>query len=102
MTRAPIASPILSNILLDKLDSFVSTVLIPQYTRGEKRKRNKEYDRLAWRVCQIRKKRQKGAAQKIKTQIQRLPSLKTHDPNYRPLRYIRDAHDFSLPFIRPK
>src|SRR5260370_23360807 len=93
MTRAPIASPILSNILLDKLDSCVSTVLIPQYTRGEKRKRNKEYDRLAWRVCQLRKQGQKEAAQKIKAQMQRLPSLNTHDPNYRRLRYIRYADD---------
>ncbi len=100
--QGSIASPILSNILLDKLDSFVSTVLIPHYTRGEKRKRNKEYDRLAWRVCQLRKQGQKEAAQKRKAQMQRLPSLNTHDPNYRRLRYIRYADDFGLAFIGPK
>jgi group II intron reverse transcriptase/maturase len=100
--QGSIASPILSNILLDKLDSFVSRVLIPQYTRGEKRKRNKEYDRLAWRVCQLRKQGQIKAAQKIKAQMQRLPSLNTHDPNYRRLRYIRYADDFGLAFIGPK
>src|SRR5882762_6161136 len=100
--QGSIASPILSNILLDKLDSFVSTVLIPQYTRGEKRKRNKEYDRLAWRACQLRKQGQKEAAQKIKAQMQRLPSLNTHDPNYRRLRYIRYADDFGLAFLGPK
>ena len=32
-----VASPILSNIYLHKLDRFVETVLIPQYTRGGRR-----------------------------------------------------------------
>lgn len=48
--QGSVASPILSNILLDKLDTFVTTVLIPHHTRGEKRKLNHEYDRLAGRV----------------------------------------------------
>src|SRR5260370_22800749 len=29
-----VASPILSNIYLDRLDKFAETVLIPEYTRG--------------------------------------------------------------------
>ena len=29
-----VTSPILSNIYLDRLDTFVETVLIPQHTRG--------------------------------------------------------------------
>src|SRR5436305_6051733 len=48
--QGSIASPILPNILLDKLDQFVETVLIPQYTRGETRKRNPEYQRLESRM----------------------------------------------------
>src|SRR5437588_776645 len=44
--QGSIVSPILSNILLDKLDTFVETVLIPQYTRGAKRKLNQEYVKL--------------------------------------------------------
>ena len=35
--QGSILSPILSNILLSKLDRFVETELIPEYTRGEKR-----------------------------------------------------------------
>ncbi len=100
--QGSIASPILSNILLNKLDSFVSTVLIPHYTRGEKRKRNNAYDRLAGRVYRLRKQEQKEAARKIKAQMQKLPSLDTHDPDYRRLRYIRYADDFGLAFIGPK
>jgi retron-type reverse transcriptase len=41
-----VVSPILSNIYLDRLDVFVETVLIPQYTRGARRKPNPEY----WRI----------------------------------------------------
>ena len=35
-----VVSPVLSNIYLHKLDEYVETVLIPQYTRGMVRKRN--------------------------------------------------------------
>ena len=41
-----VVSPILSNIYLDRLDRFIETALIPEYTRGEVRKRNREYDRV--------------------------------------------------------
>jgi retron-type reverse transcriptase len=99
--QGSIASPVLSNILLDKLDTFVSTVLIPHYTRGERRERNKEYIRLLKRADRRRKQGQKEAAQKIKAQMQQLPSQDTHDPNYRRLRYIRYADDFGLAFIGP-
>ena len=37
-----VASPVLSNIYLHKLDVFVETVLIPEYTRGRLRARNPE------------------------------------------------------------
>ena len=38
-----VVSPILSNIYLHKLDEFVERELIPQYTRGARRKGNPEY-----------------------------------------------------------
>ncbi len=46
-----VASPILSNIYLHKLDQFVETVLIPEYTRGKRRARNPAYLELQnrWR-----------------------------------------------------
>ena len=40
-----VVSPILSNIYLHKLDVYVETVLIQQYTRGKLRKPNPEYRR---------------------------------------------------------
>ena len=37
-----VVSPVLSNIYLDKLDKFVEQVLIPEYTRGNHRKRTSD------------------------------------------------------------
>src|SRR5260370_30383721 len=48
--QGSIASPVLANILLDKLDNYVETVLIPRYTRGDKKKRNTEYEKLRHRA----------------------------------------------------
>jgi group II intron reverse transcriptase/maturase len=42
-----IISPLLANIYLNELDSFVESTLIPAYTRGERRKGNRPYDRLS-------------------------------------------------------
>src|SRR6476620_1175649 len=41
-----VASPILSNIYLHKLDEFVEKVLIPEYTRGGRRQRNPSYRKV--------------------------------------------------------
>src|SRR6266511_14937 len=38
-----VASPILSNIYLGRLDKFVETQLLPQYNRGERRAPNPAY-----------------------------------------------------------
>lgn len=43
--QGSVLSPILSNIILNKLDQFVETTLVPQHTRGTKRRPNKEYDK---------------------------------------------------------
>src|ERR1700676_5107541 len=57
--QGSILSPILSNILLSKLDRFVEAELIPHYNKGEKRKENREYKNLMHRAHRLRKKGQK-------------------------------------------
>src|SRR6266516_5793845 len=97
-----IVSPILANILLDKLDTYVETVLIPQYTKGTKRAENPEYARLKTNAFYQQKIGNAQKAKKLKAQSRTIPSILVHDPNYRRLRYIRYADDFLLGFNGPK
>ena len=70
-----IVSPLLANILLDKLDKFVETVLIPQYTRGERRTPNHEYHRLIASSRKLRKKGHAEEAEALRKQAQKMPSI---------------------------
>jgi group II intron reverse transcriptase/maturase len=97
-----IVSPILSNILLDKLDTFVENVLIPQYTKGVKRKANPEYKKLMGRSDRLRRQGNTEKAEDLRNQAQKLPSTATDDPDFRRLNYVRYADDFILGFIGPK
>jgi group II intron reverse transcriptase/maturase len=100
--QGSILSPVLSNILLSKLDRFVETELMPKYNKGKKRKANPVYQSLIRRAYSLRKKGQTEAAQKIKQQAQKLPSTDPQDPHYRRLKYCRYADDFALAFVGPK
>ena len=100
--QGSIVSPLLSNILLDKLDTFVETTLIPRYTYGKKRKLNEEYVKLHRQMHKLLRNGQKEAALKVRKHLQRLPSIDPHDPTYRRLKYVRYADDFGLAFTGPK
>jgi len=93
---------VLSNVLLDKLDKFVETVLIPKYTKGIERKRNLEYRYLMGQAAKHHRKGEKAQAAMYRKQAQKLPSLDTHDPDFRRLRYCRYADDWLIGFIGPK
>jgi group II intron reverse transcriptase/maturase len=95
-------SPILSNIYLDKLDKFVERELIPQYTRGARRRPNPEYARIASRLRRARQHGDRAAARDLGKQLRTLPRDDPMDPGYRRLKYIRYADDHILGFIGPK
>lgn len=97
-----ILSPILSNIYLHELDTFIEDVLIPQYTRGKRRSPNLEYQRLCYRLRRERGKGNDETIRELEQQIRQLPSQDTDDPKYRRLRFVRYADDFLLGFIGPK
>lgn len=97
-----IVSPILSNIYLDAFDTYVEQQLIPEYTRGNKRRHNLTYHATRSRAVHLKKKGKRKEAQKLWSQIQRMPSGDPKDPDYRRLRYVRYADDTLLGFIGPK
>jgi group II intron reverse transcriptase/maturase len=96
------ASPVLSNIYLHRLDTFVETVLIPEYTRGGRRARNPAYLEEANALARARRAGDRAEARKIRDRMRRLPSINPHDPNFRRLRYVRYCDDHLLGFTGPK
>ena len=100
--QGSVVSPILSNILLNKLDHYVETVLIPRYTRGEKRHKNRAYHRLMQRAENRFKRGLTKQGQQLRKAAQQLPSKDPQDPTFRRLRFCRYADDFALGFIGPK
>jgi group II intron reverse transcriptase/maturase len=97
-----VVSPVLSNIYLSKLDEFAETVLIPQYTRGGRRKENPEYRKAHYRLTQARRKGNRAEARERQRQARALPFGDPDDPGYRRLRYSRYADDHLLGFTGPK
>jgi hypothetical protein len=97
-----VASPILSNIYLHKLDEHVEKVLIPRYTRGAQRRANPEYSRAQARRWTARQRGNLEGSRNALRQMRTMPSKDTSDPGYRRLRYIRYADDHILGFIGPK
>jgi group II intron reverse transcriptase/maturase len=97
-----VASPILSSIYLHKLDIFVETVLIPEYTRGARRYPYLRYEQVKAALRQARSRGDRATARALQQQLRQLPSGDPHDPGYRRLTYIRYADDHLLGFIGPK
>jgi group II intron reverse transcriptase/maturase len=97
-----IASPVLSNIYLHKLDEYVEKVLIPQYTQGTARKPNPAYFRVKNRLAYARKCGRREQARQLRQQLRRLSVGDPQDPGFRRLRYSRYADDHLLGFIGPK
>ncbi|WP_220448574.1 hypothetical protein [Nonomuraea mesophila] len=69
------ASPILSNIYLHRLDVFVETVLIPEYTRGGGGSRNPAYLKEANTLARARRAGDPAEARKARDRMRSLPSV---------------------------
>ncbi|MEV0622128.1 group II intron reverse transcriptase/maturase [Nonomuraea sp. NPDC050404] len=97
-----VISPILSNIYLNRLDKFVETVLIPEYTRGAVRAKNPPYRKVESALRAARRRQDHTTARHLRKQLHSLPSGDPGDPGYRRLRYTRYADDTLFGFIGPK
>jgi group II intron reverse transcriptase/maturase len=97
-----VVSPILANLVLDKLDQYVERILLPAYTRGHRRKTNPPYVALTKAATAARKQGDAETARRRNHEAQALPSRDPADPNFRRLRYVRYADDWLLGFTGPK
>jgi group II intron reverse transcriptase/maturase len=105
MSGAPqggVVSPVLSNIYLDRLDKFVETVLIPEYTRGAGRAVNPAYARVISAIKRARKRGDRAAIRRLRKQRRGMPTGNPRDPGFRRLRYARYADDHLLGFTGPR
>jgi len=97
-----VVSPVLSNIYLDKLDKFVEDELIPRYTSGHLRVKNREYQRIGRQMAQARKAHDIAKMAELERRRRKIPSQDMSDPDYRRLRYVRYADDQLFGFAGPK
>ena len=86
-----VVSPVLSNIYLDRLDKFVETVLIPEYTRGTVRRMNPDYAKVTRDIGKAFGRGDRAAVRQLRVQRRSIPRGDVRDPRYRRLRYIRYA-----------
>jgi group II intron reverse transcriptase/maturase len=97
-----VTSPVLSNIYLDRLDAFVETVLIPEYTRGAVRANNPAYRQMINTIARARYHGDRATVRELRKQLRSMPSKNLQDSGYRRLRYVRYADDHLLGFVGPK
>jgi hypothetical protein len=91
-----VVSPILRNIVLDRLDTKVATHLIPAYTRGHRRRTNPPDVGLTKQASAARKQGNWHRARMLRPQAQQRPSRDPQAPTCRRLWYVRDADDMLL------
>src|SRR6266567_1525339 len=97
-----VASPILSNIYLDRFDQFVEQQLLPDYDRGRRRRVHPAYQRVENRIAKAKRHGDWGAVRALRRERRTLPSQDPDDPGYRRLRYVRYCDDFLLGFAGPR
>ena len=97
-----VLSPLLSNIYLHRLDTFVEQVLMPEYNRGTERAKNPEYRKAQKAMIRARDRGDRAEARSLRKRQRSMPSKDIHDPGYRRLRYCRYADDHLLGFAGPK
>lgn len=96
-----IVSPILSNIYLHELDTYMAE-LCRGFNKGKHRPRNPEYQKISNRIKLLRKQletsgRTPEAIQELKelqARQKRMPRGMTHTEDFKRLRYCRYADDF--------
>jgi len=100
--QGDILSPLLSNIYLNEMDRYMEDELIPQYSRGERRRAYPAYKSISQKIEKARKRGDLELAQQLELERREMPSIDPNDPDFRRLRYVRYADDWLLGFIGTK
>ncbi len=96
------ASPVLSNIYLDRLDQYIEQRLLPEYNLGRRRRPNPAYQVVEYAIQRARRHKDRTEAHGLILRRRQFPSQDPADPGYRRLRYVRYADDWLLGFAGPK
>ena len=97
-----IASPVLSNIYLDRFDQYVEQRLLPEYNSGRRRRPNRACQVVEYAIQRARRHGDRPAMRRLNLQRRQLPSQDPNDPSFRRLRYVRYCDDWLLGFAGPK
>lgn len=96
-----IVSPILANIYLHEFDVYMET-LIQKYTKGKKRKTNREHKNIINKCYHRRKAGKIEENNKLFKQLRNISSVDVMDPDFVRVKYIRYADDFVVLIIGSK
>jgi len=92
--QGSILSPLLANIVLNKLDKFIES-LDDSLNFGKKRQRSKAYQRLESLRAYYKVRNPQLANEKLK-EMRKLSKYEMNDENYRRAIYVRYADDFVI------
>lgn len=91
-----IVSPLLANIYLDRLDKYVEGTLIPEFTKGKRKRTSQLYLNKYKQMKRAIASGRDADANRFREELRDLPPVDHSDPTFRRLKYIRYADDFLL------
>jgi hypothetical protein len=102
--QGSVLSPLLANIVLHELDKYIIETIIPENTKGKRRRTNPEYNAIAY----VRDPKNASHKYTIEERLEALkimintPRMDVSDPYFIRSMYIRYAYDFVYLFEGPK
>jgi group II intron reverse transcriptase/maturase len=100
--QGSVCSPILANVFMNELDTYIEQELIPEYTSGKLRQVNPDYAQVAKEIRRAQSKGDIVQYQQLAQKRRTIPYGDPYDPTYRRLKYVRYADDLLLGFVGPK
>jgi hypothetical protein len=95
--QGSVLSPLLANIVLHELDTYLVNSIIPENQKGKRRKTNPIYNVLS----NVRYVKKSATPEEKELALWMIPRMDNKDPGYRRSMYIRYADDFVFLFEGP-